>query len=159
MPRPAVTRYPPNHRPQPADHVRYGVPAIQLVAMVKAEAAFNAAAMAEAWEFEPPTSTPVPFVDIPRDRALARIGAWSRRLDAKQAARRAPRIDFEASAAAAGELNAPQTYSHSSQEIASAIPRAKSMPWRNPWGKRHFTPGKDRQARSPRSAGALGGPP
>jgi len=98
--------------------VAYGVPALQLVAMVKAEAAFDAAAMADTWDFEPPTSTPVPYVDVPREVAIARIGAWSRHLDGKRAARRAARIKSEAPAAASGELNAPPTYTGTSEEIA-----------------------------------------
>lgn len=146
MPRTLLTRYSANHRPPPTDDVAYGVPALQLVDMVKAEAAFDAVAMAEAWKFEPPTSTPVPYAEIPREVAMARVGGWSRYLDAKQAAKRALKSKSAVPAEAAGELNAPPTYTDTPQEIASRDCRAKSiphrLPQRNPWGKRRLTPGK-----------------
>jgi hypothetical protein len=143
MPRKAVTRYPANYRPPPTDDVAHGVPALQLVAMLRAESAFNAVAIAEAWQFEPPTSTPVPYAEIPREVAFARIGEWSRHLDSKpQAAKRALRIKSEAPASVAGELNGSPTCRDSSPEIASLKKRAKSTPQRmphpNPWGKRHI---------------------
>jgi hypothetical protein len=118
-PRSSTPRYPPNHRPQPADHVRYGVPAHQLVAMIKAEAAFDAGVAEAAWKLEPPTSTPVLLVQIDRDVAIAGIGAWSRHRDAEQAAKRVPRIKSEVPAEAASELNGVQTYTGSPPEIAS----------------------------------------
>jgi hypothetical protein len=138
MPRTLLTRYPPNYRPITEER-SYGVSALMLVAMVKEEAAFDAAAMAEAWDFEPPTSTPVPYAETPREVALARIGAWSRHLDGKRAARRADKIDFKALRSASGEPNASPTYIDSPPEIASVENRAKSkgkMPNKNPWGKR-----------------------
>ena len=120
-----MIRQQPNYRPTTEER-SYGVSALMLVAMLKAEAAFNAVAITDAWKFEPPTSTSVPYVEIPVEAAIARVGGWSRRLDAKRAARRAARIDFEASVAVAGELNAASTYSDSPQEILRLCPRQKS---------------------------------
>lgn len=70
-------------------------------------------------------ATPVPYAEIPREVAVARVGGWSRHLDSKQAAKRALRIKSEAPASVAGERNAPPTYGDSSQEIASALPKAE----------------------------------
>ena len=119
-------RHPANHRPSPTEDVAYGVPALQLVEMVKAEAAFDATAISQAWDFEPPTSTPVPHVDIPREVALRSVGGWYRHLDSKRAAWRALRIKSEAPAEAAGEPNAASTYGDSLPEIASLDVRGKT---------------------------------